>query len=534
MRAIDLYAGVGGWSLGLKASGIDVIASYEWWSPAVETHRANFAGCVHQEDIRNLPLELLPTEVDLVVGSPPCTQFSFANRGGSGDLADGLLDIKAFLRVVAAVKPKYWVFENVPRVAPIMRQIISEMPADFVEYANQLAGAEVHVISADDFCTPQSRKRCLVGNIDFENFLGLARKNSGVSLGQVISDLHRGDDPVYAAAISADITDMEKEAALNEQEARFNREMKTNHPIYNGMAFPDTLQRPSRTITSTCTRVSRESIIVEDHEAPGQFRRLSVRERASIQAFPTDFQFHGKTHTEKLKMIGNALPPTISLAIGLSLNCPGESLSVRLASLTFGEVIKRSSPPQTHPEIAGRSYPANRRFRFSIPNLRFKSGMRFELSNALDCWQVRFFFGDSKTILEVNQANLDVNAMCSSLGIGRKQLGKVREQLNEVLARFDPVAIQQEWSGKSGSSSGGPFNLIDELGSFVLEIQSDLLININEQELADVVVVNLRAGLNKFVGENKVRKYGPEIMAGLILMSFFNTRFANMPIATAA
>ena len=41
MRAIDLYSGIGGWSLGLTLSGIDVVESYEWWKPAAETHERN-------------------------------------------------------------------------------------------------------------------------------------------------------------------------------------------------------------------------------------------------------------------------------------------------------------------------------------------------------------------------------------------------------------------------------------------------------------------------------------------------------------
>lgn len=37
LRAIDLYSGVGGWSLGMRLAGINVVASYERWGPANET-----------------------------------------------------------------------------------------------------------------------------------------------------------------------------------------------------------------------------------------------------------------------------------------------------------------------------------------------------------------------------------------------------------------------------------------------------------------------------------------------------------------
>src|SRR3546814_17970495 len=107
-RAIDLYSGVGGWSLGLRLAGIDVIASYEHWGPANET---NFKNNLHQAqtvDIRRLSLEDLPSDIDVVVGSPPCTQFSYSNRGGSGDLEDGLVDIVRFLTIVDHLKPRVW------------------------------------------------------------------------------------------------------------------------------------------------------------------------------------------------------------------------------------------------------------------------------------------------------------------------------------------------------------------------------------------------------------------------------------------
>ena len=71
MRAIDLYAGIGGWSTGLKLAGIEVVASYERWQPAIDTHNENFAGNITATDIRALALEDLPRDVDLVVGSPP-------------------------------------------------------------------------------------------------------------------------------------------------------------------------------------------------------------------------------------------------------------------------------------------------------------------------------------------------------------------------------------------------------------------------------------------------------------------------------
>jgi len=124
-RAIDLYSGVGGWSLGLRMANIEIVSSYEWWSVAADTQRLNLGDRVTELDIRKLDLSELPTDIDIVVGSPPCTQFSYANRGGSGDIADGLKDVYKFLEVVEHVSPQYWVMENIPRVAGILERELS-------------------------------------------------------------------------------------------------------------------------------------------------------------------------------------------------------------------------------------------------------------------------------------------------------------------------------------------------------------------------------------------------------------------------
>lgn len=120
LRAIDLYSGVGGWSLGLRLAGVQIVASYEKWAPANETNFKNNFHKAKTVDIRQLAMADLPGNIDIVVGSPPCTQFSYSNRGGGGDIADGLKDLKRFLEIVDHLKPQFWAMENAPRVAKII------------------------------------------------------------------------------------------------------------------------------------------------------------------------------------------------------------------------------------------------------------------------------------------------------------------------------------------------------------------------------------------------------------------------------
>ena len=89
LKAIDLYSGIGGWSVGLEAAGIEVVRCYEWWDRALDTYNQNLSPVAKLQDIRSLkPEEISCGDIDVVVGSPPCTQFSYANRGGSGDIVE--------------------------------------------------------------------------------------------------------------------------------------------------------------------------------------------------------------------------------------------------------------------------------------------------------------------------------------------------------------------------------------------------------------------------------------------------------------
>ncbi|MGH6978013.1 MAG: DNA cytosine methyltransferase, partial [Brevundimonas sp.] len=280
VRAIDLYAGIGGWSLGLRLAGVDVVASYEWWQPAVDTHNGNHGGDLQVTDVRKLRLEDLPADIQLVVGSPPCTEFSYSNRGGSGDLAEGLKDLVRFFEVVDHLKPRWWAMENVPRVADFMRAGFAT--PDHELYRFRHLDPLIEVVDFSEYGAAQARKRCIVSNIPMALIDAYRPKLVRRSLGDVIEALN-GDgktvtDPIWGGTLpKAQLTEMQAETPLAGEELRMNRDAKVYHAVYNNMAFPDRLDEPSRTVTATCTRVSRESIVIEAPDRPGQFRRLTVR-----------------------------------------------------------------------------------------------------------------------------------------------------------------------------------------------------------------------------------------------------------------
>ncbi|MFB7881447.1 DNA cytosine methyltransferase [Brevundimonas diminuta] len=535
LRAIDLYAGIGGWSLGLRLAGVEVVASYEWWQPAVDTHNGNHGGALAVTDVRKLQLEDLPGDIDLVVGSPPCTEFSYANRGGSGDLAEGLKDLVRFFEVVDHLKPRWWAMENVPRVAEFMRAGFATPGHPLYRFRH--LDPLIEVVDFSEYGAAQARRRCIASNIPMALIDAYKPKLGAPTLGDVVAafsaDTDAVVDPIWGGRLPASaLTEMETEPPLVGEELRMNRDAKVFHAVYNNMAFPDRLEEPSRTVTATCTRVSRESIVIEDPKRPGSFRRLTIRERASLQGFPINYQFYARSFAEKAKMVGNAIPPTFTyLLASAAQGVSGKAfkgLGMGVSELTLPEKLPKATPP----EKAGRTYPADRSFRAAIPGLRFKSGMRFELSNGSrksdPDWKVRFFFGPSKDVREVD---LDggVLAELSDTLMRHAAFDLVWSEIDRVDARLadaDGRSLQAAWSHKGDGHD--PYDVVDTLAEVAAKVLAAIELWAQEgdnEALAEGYVLNVVAGdqpPSAVPGSAKLARNAKAILAGLIVGDWFN------------
>lgn len=533
LRAIDLYSGVGGWSLGLRLAGIDVIASYEYWGPANETNFKNNSHHAQTVDIRRLSLEDLPNNIDVVVGSPPCTQFSFSNRGGGGDIADGLEDIKRFLAVVDHLKPRVWAMENVPRVAKIIE---AELEEGGKLNAFRHLGCVTHIIDMAEYGLPQRRRRCIAGNFDIDLLEAYRTTAQPRTLGEVVAALSSDPivDPLFGFSIPrSDLTDHIAEDVLSEEEVRINRAHKTTHTVYNAMPFPDPLDRSVRTITATCTRVSRESIVIQAVEPEGTFRRLTLRERASLQGFPVTFQFYGANYGQKLRMIGNAVPPAFSYLMGhvLQGHHAGAvpSLSVAASSLTR----PKPSPLETLPDRVGAHYPVNRSFRFAIPSLQLKSGVRFEMCNdtsrSVVEWRLAFFFGTSKAIKSLRLDSVLAKRLVAQLSDTlATAVEPILSKARSFIAEADIANMQVVWAhqGPGGTRAFMLLDMLDEVGTSLIAA-----IGNHEDEARRLIDLALGAEYGEMTsglpGVAKLHRNATLILSGLLLGSVLNPLLAN-------
>lgn len=536
MRAIDLYAGVGGWSLGLRLAGIEVVGSYEWWQPAVDTHNKNHGGEIRATNVRELKLDELPASIDVVVGSPPCTEFSYANRGGNGDLPEGMKDLARFFEIVRHLDPKWWAMENVPRVAAVLRDARTDTEHALHEYRELFP--DVEIVDFSDFGTPQVRRRCIAGKYPRKLLLSYKRKLPALTLGEVVKALSADGqvtDPIWGIRLDAkQVTEREIEHHLSDEELRMNRDAKSYHPVYNDMAFPDDLDRSSRTVTATCTRVSRESIIIRDPRPDGGLRRLSIRERAALQGFPITYQFYSGSFGGKAKLVGNAIPPTFTYLLGMAVQ---ETPVAEIHAFPSSSDLLRlpaELPPMTKPEGRGKTYPRKRTFRAALPGLRFKSGMRFELANSADdrgefiAWKIRFFYGASKDFQCVEPTKLlvgDFRTRFSNLAVQLDALAQEFAALGERLGSSSPTNLQANWSHHS---QGGlsPYEVSDTLGRIANRLFAAIAEQLPEydERLAAYVVEKAATvpDQEKFVGKRKLEHHATKVLSGFLVGAWFN------------
>jgi DNA (cytosine-5)-methyltransferase 1 len=534
MAVIDLYSGIGGWTLGFKMAGVPVLSSYEWWKDANQTHNKNFGSEHAERNIRTLTTADLPDPdlIDFVVGSPPCTQFSLANRGGKGDIADGLVDINKFLEIVEYLQPRYWAMENVPRVAGILAKEIS--PGGSLERFAYLFD-DIRVYKASDFGVPQDRKRMIAGRFPFDLFESYAIRTPKINLGDVLHALEQNPmvDPVYNLTIERDlVTDHVLEPNLSNEEERINRETKTHHPVYNAMSFPDRLDRPSRTVTALCTRVSRESIIINDSK--NNIRRLTIRERGCLQSFPINYQYFSKTYAGKIKMIGNAVPPLLTFYIAQSmLGTQVNNLILPKDVLPERLILSDELAISHKPDNEGTKFSESRSFWLAIPGLRFGSGVRFELKNTFDksskevSWAINFFYGNSKNIKGHKlDSNLFHKALISIKLTEDEELTEIMNAYLRVVRNLNVNDLQRNWTNKDRTLLG-PIALTDEIGSFVKSLKD--YFERDEHYLATIqsfVDAELTTKEGK-IDNKKLTDNSLIVFIGLLIGSGFNTLMEN-------
>lgn len=118
MKVLDLFAGIGGFSLGLEKAGMETVAFCEINEYAQKVLKKNWPGVPIYEDVRQITANRLVSDgigVDVITGGFPCQDISVAgNQVGIEGERSGLWTECA--RLLGDIRPKYAIFENVPNL----------------------------------------------------------------------------------------------------------------------------------------------------------------------------------------------------------------------------------------------------------------------------------------------------------------------------------------------------------------------------------------------------------------------------------
>lgn len=357
---ISLFTGAYGLDLGLEQAGFHTVSVVEKDKDAVKTIALNrphlqesaipreLEKVSSQElleeggRVLNLGRALLPGQIDLVTGGPPCQPFSTAGKRGSVMDPRGSLFMD-FIRIVKEVQPRFFLMENVRGLlsASLRHRPINQRGKDYPALElDEMNGAALKVVLAEmkqlgynvvynlleaaDYGVPQNRSRVFfIGSRDGETATFPLAKYS--KDGKILPKWRTLKDAL------TDFVDIEPEfISYSENRLKFLRLLAAGE---NWKNLPEELQKeamggaynsgggkvgfyrrlswdkPSPTITTSPQQKA------TDMCHPVELRPLTVRESAKIQTFPDDWIFHGSI-SSKYKQIGNAVPVLLAKELG--------------------------------------------------------------------------------------------------------------------------------------------------------------------------------------------------------------------------
>lgn len=291
LNTVDLFCGCGGMSLGFQNAGFKIKYACDNWDPAISVYKSNFSHTIEKLDVskKSAVKRIANFSPDLIVGGPPCQDFSSAGRANFASDRANL--VSAFARIVAEVRPRFFVMENVPGVRHSKIYTQAEAVLRKSGY-----GLSKNILDACYCGVPQSRKRLfLVGGLGCED--GFLKPY----IDELLSEKHMTLRDYFGDSLGMD----------------YYFRIPTNYTRRAIFSFDE----PSKTVRAV------------DRPIPGNYKKhpddlvsvgkkvraFTVLERSYIQTFPKNFKFEG-TKTNLNQMIGNAVPVKMAELLANSLS----------------------------------------------------------------------------------------------------------------------------------------------------------------------------------------------------------------------
>ena len=346
MKAISLFSGMGGDTLGMKQAGIDVVAYSEKEVVFQETHEANFPnskliGPQVKSDILKIPDEdfaVYKNEIDFLFAGFPCQSFSTGGKRKVNDPRNTMF--REFVRATRLIKPKVIIGENV-------KGLLTKKTEDGALYIDVIVnefrklGYEVDfkIMAAHKYGVPQKRERLII--------IGIHKDHLGNGFNLSFPEETSADNPPGINDIIE--FSMEGTKIINNTDIDFSQipmecliqdlknndspcgkphpylELKLNPPTrsYQGKDYTTLfsfakrdspihcevidIRKPSKTIICTYDHAPRLFVPIKNKK--GNYLRMMLpSELKQIQGFPADYIVKGNDK-KQIVQIGNAVPP---------------------------------------------------------------------------------------------------------------------------------------------------------------------------------------------------------------------------------
>lgn len=315
-NCISLFSGGGGLDLGAHFAGFKSLLVSDIIPQYTETIRHNLPHVkVYNDDAMELTPEKVKEiaevkgDIDLIIAGPPCQAFSIMGKRKSLDDPRGQLTIKYF-ELVAGIRPKAFVFENVPGLMTVNK---GEDFNNLLSFINETTGYTISVkkLNAADFGVPQYRERIFV--VGFRpDIVSESFEFPKEPTGPYGKSLPERVPSRFALECVEGLPNQEIRVHTESVKARFAALPQGGR---DRGSYSDRLKadEPSGTVL-----IGSSAGGARPHIHPIEPRVLTVREAARLQSFPDWYEFTG-SRTEQYRQVGNAVPPLLAYELLTSI-----------------------------------------------------------------------------------------------------------------------------------------------------------------------------------------------------------------------
>lgn len=343
LTVVDLFAGCGGLTLGVMEAarafnvGVDIRLAVDWDETPLDVYKANFPMAstlaTPVESVLDGELDSEPTvmetelrarvgTVDILVAGPPCQGHSDLNNSTRRSDPRNLLYLRV-ARAAQVLNPKVLMIENVPTVTHDVAQASESAQRTLQEAGYSVAQGVVHLARLG---VPQRRKRHVVIavrgiNLEPASILyALPDRCTVHSLRSVrwaIEDLggRATSDMFDSASRLSDANKRRIQWVFEHDEYDLPNRLRPlchqSEHSYRSMYGRLRWDSPAQTVTTGFGSPGQGRYV-----HPAEERTITPHEAARLQFFPDFFSFDAaKTRGALAQMIGNAVPPVLSMAI---------------------------------------------------------------------------------------------------------------------------------------------------------------------------------------------------------------------------